>query len=321
MDSHFEALREARASLPDEVRQTADALLKLLEATAGAPTPVRAALRVACEGVGHRLSETHLTIALVGDAGAGRRTLINALLGDRVLPTSTPRRGSTITIVRRAPTLEFSACSLDGRSVARLSRKTPDRDALFEKSMAQIDRETTATEALTASLQAARQRAAALETAFHDGDDGEQLREGTAALAAFRKPAPLRSLRGRRSWARALVVDSALGPPVVLARSGCFPGERARATRGGARPESRAPDPLRGQSWKRRAQRSPPSSASWPACGASSRSPRMRSGSGWSGGSTRRSGGRPSSRRCAPSTGPTSASGSWSTRRSTFLTV
>jgi hypothetical protein len=214
MDSHFEALRAARASLPDEVRQTADALLKLLEATAGAATPVRAALRVACEGVGRRLSETHLTIALVGDAGAGRRTLINALLGDRVLPTSTPRRGSTVTIVRRAPTLEFSALSLDGRSVARLSRKTPDRAALFEKSMAQIDRETTATEALTVSLQAARQRAAALETAFHDRDDGEQLREGTAGLARLPdKPAPL------RSWRRAALLWDALWSwilPLVL---------------------------------------------------------------------------------------------------------
>ena len=196
MDSHFEALREARASLPEEVRQTADALLKLLEGTGGVPTHVRAALRVACEGVDRRLAETRLTIALVGDAGAGRRTLINALLGDRVLPTSTPRRGSTITVVRRAPTLEFSASSLDGRSVARLSRKMPDRTALFENSMAQIDRETAALEVLAARLQAARQRAAALEIALHDRDDVEQRREGTAALdRAPEKPAPLRSLR------------------------------------------------------------------------------------------------------------------------------
>jgi hypothetical protein len=99
----------------------------------------------------------------VGDAGVGRRTLVNALLGDRVLPTGTPRRGSTITIVRSAPTPEFSALSVDGRSVAKLSRTMPDRQALFEKSMAQIERETAATVALVARLQATRERAGSLE--------------------------------------------------------------------------------------------------------------------------------------------------------------
>jgi hypothetical protein len=113
-----------------------------------------------------RLTEVGFTIALVGDAGAGRRTLVNALLGERVLPTGTPRRGSTVTIVRRAAAADFSALSLDGRSVAKLSRKMPDRQGLFEKSMAQLDRETAAAEALRARLQEARQRAAALETAL-----------------------------------------------------------------------------------------------------------------------------------------------------------
>ncbi len=163
MDSRFEEPRGARTSLSEEVRQTADALATLLERTGAVPTPIRTAVRAACDGVSRRLSETRLTFALVGDAGAGRRTLVNALLGDRVLPTNTPRRGSTITIVRRAPTLEFSACSTDGRSVARLSRKMPDRGALFEKSMAQLDRETTARDALAARVQALRERAAALE--------------------------------------------------------------------------------------------------------------------------------------------------------------
>ena len=104
MDSDFDDPRGARASLPEEARQTAAALLKLLEKPGGAfPTHLRAEARTVCEGASRRLTETRLTIALVGDAGAGRRTLINALLGERVLPTGTPRRGSTVTIVRRAP--------------------------------------------------------------------------------------------------------------------------------------------------------------------------------------------------------------------------
>jgi len=154
----------ADGSVPDEVRQIASAILELMESTPGLPAHVRTPVRTACEAVSRRLAETRLTIALAGDAGAGRRTLMNALLGDKVLPTSTPRRGSTTTIVRCAPNLGFSAYSLDGRLVAQLSRGMPDREALFEKSTAQIDREMGATEQLAARLRAARERVATLET-------------------------------------------------------------------------------------------------------------------------------------------------------------
>ena len=188
-----------RASLPEEVRQVADALLKLLETTPDVPTHIRTGIRVACAG-SPRLSETRLTVALVGDAGVGRRTLVNALLGDRVLPTGTPRRGSTITIVRSAPTLEFSALSVAGRSVAKLSRNMPDRRGLFEKSMGQIDRETAATVALLARLQAARERAGSLEAAAGKRPDGERQDPDTARLdGVVERVAPLGSPRGAAS--------------------------------------------------------------------------------------------------------------------------
>src|ERR1700722_3164779 len=181
-----------RASLPEEVRQVADALLKLLETAGDVPPHVRTGLRVAWEGVSRRLSEKRLTVALVGDAGVGRRTLVNALLGDRVLPTGTPRRGSTVTIVRSAPTLEFSALSVDGRSVAKLSRKMPDRQGLFEKSMGQIDRETAAAVALAARLQATRERAGSLEEAAGERPDGERQDPDTARLdGVLERVAPL----------------------------------------------------------------------------------------------------------------------------------
>ena len=204
MDSHFREPRGARTSLPEEARQTAAALLKLLEATGGGgvPTHVKAEAQAVCERVGRRLNETGLTIALVGDAGAGRRTLVNALLGDRVLPTSTPRRGLTVTIVRRAPVFEFTALSLDGRSVARLSRKMPDRQGLFEKSMAQIDREMVATETLGARLQEARLRAASLEVAAVERTRGERRGPLTATPDRVRAAlAPLQPARGAvRVW-------------------------------------------------------------------------------------------------------------------------
>ncbi len=193
-----------RASLPEEVRQVADALLKLLETTPGVPAHVLTGVRAACAGVSPRSSETRLTVALVGDAGVGRRTLVNALLGDRVLPTGTPRRGSTVTLVRSAPTLEFSALSVDGRSVAQLSRKMPDRQGLFEKSMGQIDRETAATVALAARLQSARERAGSLEAAAGERPDGERQDPDTAGLDGIAEPvAPPRSPRGAAAvWSR-----------------------------------------------------------------------------------------------------------------------
>jgi hypothetical protein len=181
MDLHVEEPREARASLPDEVRQIASALMDLLENAAALPTHVRTPVRVACEAVSRRLNETRLTVALAGDAGAGSRTLINALLGDRVLTTNTPRRGSTTTIVRCAPALDFSAHSPDGHSVVHLSRNMPDRQMLFKKSMAQIDRETTAIEQLAGRLRVARQRVAELETSIDGHANGELQSDGSRA--------------------------------------------------------------------------------------------------------------------------------------------
>ncbi len=189
-----------RASLPEEVRQIADTLLRLLETAGDVPSHARTGVRVACEGVSRTPSETRLTVALVGDAGVGRRTLVNALLGDRVLPTGTPRRGSTVTIVRHAPTLEFSALSIDGRSVAKLSRKMPDRQGLFDKSMTQIDRETAAREALEARLQAARERAGALEAVAGERPDAEPKDPGAGRLDRLAGPvAPLGSRQGAAS--------------------------------------------------------------------------------------------------------------------------
>jgi hypothetical protein len=166
MDSRFEESGDAQTMLPETVRQAAASLLSLLKNTSGLTPDAASILRAACEGVARRLSETRFSLALVGEAGAGRRTLVNAVLGDRVLATGKPRRGSTVTIVRHASALDFVARSLDGRTVAQLSRKVPDRDALFEKSMGQMQRETTAREDLTSRLQAARARADALQTSI-----------------------------------------------------------------------------------------------------------------------------------------------------------
>lgn len=227
MGTHFEEPREARASLPEQVQQAADALAQLLEKTAGTAR-VREAVRVACEAVSRRLRETRLTIALVGDPRAGRRTLVNALLGDRVLPTNTPRRGATVTIVRRAPSLEFAAYSLDGREVARLSRKMPDRGALFEKSRAQIDHDTSAAEELAARLEAARGRVEAIELAPVPSPRG-------AALLMLRLWSWILGLFLRSSWLKRLSPGTATEGEAprraargsAMARAAQLEGERA----------------------------------------------------------------------------------------------
>jgi hypothetical protein len=87
------------------------------------------------------------------------------MLGDRVLVTSTPRRGSTVTIVRRG-SLGFVAHSLEGRCVANLARKMPARDALFSRSMDQLRREMAAREDVGSRLTSARDHVVDLQAAI-----------------------------------------------------------------------------------------------------------------------------------------------------------
>jgi hypothetical protein len=102
--------------------------------------------------------------------------------------------------------LGFSARSLDGRLVAQLSRKMPDRQALFEKSMAQIDQEAIATEQLATRLRAAQTRARALEVMLLQPGDGEgkaTAREGVLEASASPSPLALRAaaLIWQAAWA------------------------------------------------------------------------------------------------------------------------
>jgi hypothetical protein len=243
---------EVRADPAGVVARTATAMAEALGRTADLPIPAAAGLRAACEGVSQKLHDNRVTLALVGDAGAGRRALINALLGDRVLSTSTPRRGSTVTIVRSSVGVDFSAKSLDGRSVAQLSRKVPDRSALFDKSLAQLDREAESKEQLAARLEAARQHVAELEVAQHPdargdvpGDDasGEVNTEQKVALAlAPAGPAPRPLLRGAAhfwtalwSWIFALFVRLSSRLRLSKSASEEDPEERARREERAAR--------------------------------------------------------------------------------------
>ena len=164
MDPRAQKRRHVEVDLPEEVRRAATGILRLLD-TAALPAEAAASVRATCEGARRRVSAARLTVAFVGDAGVGRRTLYNAMLGERVLATGTPRRGSTVTIVRRAP-LGFVAHSLEGRCVAHLARKMPDRDALFSRSMDQIKHEVAARGDLVSRLEAARAQADALQTSI-----------------------------------------------------------------------------------------------------------------------------------------------------------
>jgi hypothetical protein len=202
VEEHSEPLekrQEGRVRLIGEVERTATAIAEALSHVGDFVLPAGAALRGACEEVSRKLSDDRITFALVGDAGAGRRSLINALLGEPVIPTSSARRGSTVTIIRSVETLAFSARSLDGRSVAQLSRKLPDRGPLFDKSVAQLDRETEARDQLAARLEETRSRVAELETHLGGTPDPgvenagpvEPAAQDIAVLAVVDRPAPL----------------------------------------------------------------------------------------------------------------------------------
>jgi hypothetical protein len=218
----LEERQEGQVRLVDEVGRTAAAIAEALTNVGDFLLPAGGTLRGTCEATSRRLSADQITFALVGDANARRRSLINALLGERVLPTSSPRRGSTVTIVHSTETLSFSARSLDGRSVAQLSRRSPDRGPLFDKSMAQLDRETEAKEQLAALVEATRQRIAELEADLRGRapDDGakdatrppDASKENGAPLAVAERAAPLALFsratllwRALWSWILALV--------------------------------------------------------------------------------------------------------------------
>jgi hypothetical protein len=159
MNAQAREHREGPASPADALREAAGALVAALDRSEGLAKAAGARVRAACEEAHKRLGEARVTVALVGDAGVGRRTLVNALLGARVLTTGTPRRGSTFTFVRRGRSVGFSARSVEGRWVARLADKLPDRDAAFDAAMAGVARESAARELIALRLQRAREQA------------------------------------------------------------------------------------------------------------------------------------------------------------------
>jgi hypothetical protein len=228
MNAQARERREARVSPADALREAAGALVAALDRSESLAMAAGARVRAACDDAHKRLSDARVTVALVGDAGVGKRTLLNALLGARVLTTGTPRRGSTITFVRRGRSVGFSARSVEGRWVARLADKLPDRDAAFDAAMARVARESAARELVALRLQRAREKVGGPPGMRDDpgGARGSQLVHVTAHTSPLRLwPQAERVWLAIWSWIVQLVRWLSARARLRATRSA--PGERA----------------------------------------------------------------------------------------------
>jgi hypothetical protein len=152
-------------TLQDEVRAAAQACSRLLDLTRDVAPELATRIRAAADGTGHADAKPRVALAIVGDAPAARRALLDAALGALPVGAASPR-DDRVTIVRRAAERDYEARSRDMRRVVRFSSRTPDRSGIFDKHVGNA-------EAALAQATAAREGAAA------------QLREGEAASAAI----------------------------------------------------------------------------------------------------------------------------------------
>jgi hypothetical protein len=145
----------------EELRRHAE----LIGMTPDVEASLRAA-REAAEGRGDR----PLTVALVGENRAWRHAIVDALLGASVLASSAKGQDLRVTFVRAAP-IGYTAHSRDGRHVVEFARRMPGRGDLFERSLAQAEKDRTAAvaqheeqrERSHAALERATQAAASVE--------------------------------------------------------------------------------------------------------------------------------------------------------------
>jgi hypothetical protein len=114
---------EAEALL-DEVRASLATLTGLLVYQADLGHEVAAAVRRAVEEVERRLKRREVRVAIVGEAGSGKSTLVDALLGERLLGMTTTEPSIVIT-VRRGETRAYRARLKTG-AVEDFATRVPD---------------------------------------------------------------------------------------------------------------------------------------------------------------------------------------------------
>jgi hypothetical protein len=165
---------EAEALL-DEVRGSIATLTGLLVYQADLGHEVAASIRQAVEEVERRLVRRELRVAIVGEAGSGKSTLVDALLGERLLGMTTTAPSIVIN-VRRAETRAYRARMKTG-AVEDFATRVPDPTPKLAQALASAE---------TAALEAHRRSDEAM-IEFIAASDAVDVAEAdlTAAFRAF----------------------------------------------------------------------------------------------------------------------------------------
>jgi len=138
-------------ALREEVRDVARGLLGLSDEIARVAPEPSAALRAVCERTTLADPTGEITLAIVGPVGTGKRTLINALLGARVLPEGSAWRTAPLVSVAAAPDLRATA-TFDDRTSTDLLGQLPDRNPAFDKARDRAEAEIRDAEAARRAL-------------------------------------------------------------------------------------------------------------------------------------------------------------------------
>lgn len=152
---------------------------------------VSSALSATLRDVEQRLDRAELCVAVAGEPGSGKRTFLDALMGDRALGVAL-RRTQAIVVLRRRDAIDYRA-RLARNRVEQFSRDVPDRSAELEKPVQAATRAVEAAEARARELLADAERASererrdrdALGRAFHEFESKQRDAEkDSAELAA-----------------------------------------------------------------------------------------------------------------------------------------
>jgi hypothetical protein len=142
--------------------------------------PETSGLRGMVEQVGQRLSRGELLVVVAGEAGSGKSTFIDALIGDRRLGASLSNAAAT-TIIRNNAWYDYSAKFVGGRS-EEFATRFPDRSDELSAALDELAQAVARAELVLTAAQSGQARAR------------EQLDRAVAALTRCR-----RSLESSRS--------------------------------------------------------------------------------------------------------------------------
>jgi hypothetical protein len=195
-------------------------LRSLLEQPALRSEPETVALRRTVEQVEHRLSRGELCVVVAGEAGSGKRTFVDALIGDRRLGNALRGIRSTV-IVRNNAGYDYCAKFVGGISddfATRVPDQSDELRAALDDLAQTLARSDSELRAARAEAQNAREQLSAAESALAEGRRalehamiaarhtsaelvevqlaGERARE---ALTQIERAVP-RPLRERRHW-------------------------------------------------------------------------------------------------------------------------